>query len=107
MTETEFDNEVKRLIEWFGNHNKKKDKDFKKKIETLINVVKANNELTNNVQKLLSVTFRSAQFYLDSHTKLEDFVEKAKTVTCKCSPYGTPCDDYVSARDFLYDDDDD
>ena len=107
MTETEFDNEVKRLIEWFGNHNKKKDKDFKKKIETLINVVKANNELTNNVQKLLSVTFRSAQFYLDSHTKLEDFVEKAKTVTCKCSPYGTPCDDYVSARDFLYDDEDD
>lgn len=105
MTETEFDNEVKHLIEWFDSHNKKKDKDFKKKIETLISVVKANNELTNNVQKLLSITFRSAQFYLDSHTKLEEFVDKAKTVTCKRGPYGTNCDDYVSARDFLYDDD--
>ena len=105
MTETEFDNEVKHLIEWFDNHNKKKDKDFKKKIETLISVVKANNELANNVQKLLSITFRSAQFYLDSHTKLEEFVDKAKTVTCKYSPYETNCDDYVSARDFLYDDD--
>ena len=105
MTETEFDNEVKHLIEWFDSHNKKKDKDFKKKIETLINVVKANNELTNNVQKLLSITFRTAQFYLDSHTKLEEFVDKAKTVTYKYGPYGTNCDDYVSARDFLYDDD--
>lgn len=105
MTETEFDNEVKHLIEWFDSHNKKKDKDFKKKIETLISVVKANNELTNNVQKLLSITFRSAQFYLDSHNKLEGFVDKAKTVTCKSGPYGPNYDDYVSARDFLYDDD--
>lgn len=107
MSEAEFDNEVERLIEWFDNHNKNKDKDFKEKIETLISVVKANNELTSNVQKLLTITFNSAQFYLDSHNKLEDFVKKAKTVTCKCSPYGTPCSDYVSTRDFLYDDDDD
>jgi hypothetical protein len=107
MTEAAFDREVESLIEWFDNHNKEKDEDFHDKAEILLQVAKANNEISNNVQKLLVMILNNAQFYQDSYNKLEDFVKKAKTVTCKCSPYGTPCSDYVSARDFLYDDEDD
>lgn len=107
MSEDEFDKEVEDLIKWFKEYNKDFPiENFEEKIEVLSKTIAANKENTPNVVNIIQLLVDAYNYKQKALRRLDDFVKKAETVICKCSPYGTPTSEYMSVRDFLDDDDD-